>query len=155
MKFSTQQDVNAPIEAVFEMLTEFDTYEKAATRRGADVARVSVGAEGGFGAAWHVRFPLRGKERDARLEVTRCQAPGDFEVSLQSRNVTGELVCRLTALSPSKTRLAVAFEVRPITLPGRVLIQSLKLAKARTSAKFKARIAEVASDMEMRHTRRA
>ena len=37
MKFSTKEDIDAPIDAVFDMLCEFDQFERAAMRRGAEV----------------------------------------------------------------------------------------------------------------------
>ena len=56
MKFSTKEDIDAPIDAVFEMLCEFDQFERAAMRRGAEVQRVDQLAEPGVGMLWEAAF---------------------------------------------------------------------------------------------------
>ena len=61
MHFSSQQDVAVPIAQVFDTLTQFDIYERAAMRRGADVVRKDTLGEAAAGAHWQARFMLRGK----------------------------------------------------------------------------------------------
>ena len=56
MKFSTNEDVEAPIDAVFEMLCDFESFERAAMRRGAEVQRVDQLVAPGVGMIWDAVF---------------------------------------------------------------------------------------------------
>lgn len=152
MQFSAQQDIEAPIEAVFEKMTAFEVYERAAMRRAAEVRRSDVLPAPGVGAKWDVLFMLRGKKRDLALEVTTYVPPTDLVVSLESKNITGSVRCELFALSKTRTRLIVETEIRPLTLPARLLVQSLKLTKSALTEKYKTRIADFAAEIETRHT---
>ena len=151
MKFSTWEDINAPIESVFEAVTCFSDYERAAVRRGAEVRRLSDEDVWGQGAAWNLRFALRGKERDVTVEVIQFERPANFLASISSRNIAGEMGCELFELSRNRTRMTIAIEIRPLTLPARLLIQSLKLTKSRITRKYKDRVSEFAADIERRH----
>ena len=49
--------------------------------------------------------------------------------------------------------MLVALEIKPLNLSARLWVQSLKLAKATLSKKYKERVAEYARGMEERHAR--
>ena len=68
MQFSTKEDIEAPIAEVFDMLYEFESFERAAMRRGAEVRRVDDLAAPGVGMMWQAVFDLRGKRREVELE---------------------------------------------------------------------------------------
>ena len=64
MKFSTREDIEAPIEGVFDMLCDFEGFERSAMRRGAEVQRVDRLPKPGVGMIWDVVFSMRGKMRN-------------------------------------------------------------------------------------------
>lgn len=148
MKFSTREDIAAPIDEVFEMLCDFDRFERAAMRRGAEIQRQDNLPEPGKGAEWDVRFRMRGKERQAKLNVVTFDRPEELVVALSSQGVVGEMSFELIALSLTKTRMIVALDLRPLTLPARLLLQSLKLTKTSLNSKYKARIAEYVAGLQ-------
>jgi len=43
MKFSTREDVEAPVDYVFGQISDFGAFERQALRRGADVRRLDSG----------------------------------------------------------------------------------------------------------------
>lgn len=150
MKFSTREDVEAPIEEVFDTICEFSRYERAAMRRGAEVRRLDTLTKAGEGAEWFVRFMLRGKERELNLQVSQFNRPEEMVVSFSSQGIVGEMSFELIALSLRKTRMIVALELRPLTLPARLFLQSLKLTKTTLNRRYEERVAEYVSSLEKR-----
>lgn len=150
MNFSSQQDIDAPIAQVFDALTRFELYERAAMRRGADVVRKDDLATAGPGAMWHTRFMFRGKERALAVEVATFAPPAEMVLSLNSKNITGAVNFELFALSKSRTRLTVVTDVRPVTLAARLLIQSMALTKSALNKRYRKRIADFAADLAER-----
>ena len=150
MKFSTREDINAPIEEVFKALCAFEIYERAAMRRGAEVRRRKEPEIAGLGTTWDARFVMRGKERDVTLEVVKFDQPDFMEIAMKSKAFTGAIEFELIALSRNRTRLVIGFDVRPLTLPARLLLQSLKLTKSTLDQKYRMRVSTFISVMQER-----
>ncbi len=148
MKFSTREDVGAPIEYVFERATDFSAFERSALRRGADVQRKDAMSKAGAGAAWRISFPFRGKTRTVAANVQDFDSPNRFTVFSVSGGVESLAVIDLVALSRSRTRITVTVDLSPQNLSARLLVQSLKLAKTSLNERFRKRIALFAQDTE-------
>lgn len=155
MKFSSKEDIEAPIAEIFSMLSEFDSFERSAIRRGMEVQRTSAANVFGLGMTWSAQFQMRGKTRDMDVELVQYDAPNVMRFVSDSQGVDGVLTLELMALSPRRTRMTIALELSPKTLAARLLIQSLKLAKSNLTKRFKLRAAGYARDMEDRHKRTA
>lgn len=155
MKLSTRQDVEAPIDAVFDMLCDFDSFERAAMRRGAEVRRLDHLSAPGVGMTWQAVFDLRDKRREVQLEIVSFDRPNEIVVHSTSPGLQGTMSFELVALARYRTRVMVALDVRPLTLSARLLMQSFKLAKGSLSGKFEMRIAEYARLIEDRHAARS
>ena len=155
MKFSAKEDIEAPIETVFEMASDFDSFERSAMRRGAEVQRIGDVVQNGLGLMWDVAFDMRGRRREMRLEVVEYEQPGSLSIAADSPSITGSFDVELISLSRSRTRMSVQLELKPQNLSARLLIQSLKLAKANLTKRFKLRVAEYSKEMEDRFKRTA
>lgn len=151
MKFSTKEDIEAPIEEVFEMLCDFEGFERSAMRRGAEVQRVDRLTVPGVGMAWDAAFDMRGKRRELRVEMMNFDKPNEMLFVSRSTGLTGHMSLELIALSRSRTRVHVALDIKPLNLSARLLVQSLKLAKASLTKRYKLRVAEYAKSMEDRY----
>ena len=151
MKFSTKEDIDAPIDEVFEMLCEFDNFERAAMRRGAEVRRVDTKTEPGTGMKWEAAFDMRGKRREIEVEMVTFDQPTEICLESRSPGLLGTVSFELLALSRSRPPIPASLELKPKTLSARLLVQSLKLAKTSLTKKFKRRVAEYAKDMEERY----
>ena len=151
MKFSTKEDIEAPIDAVFDMLCEFDQFERAAMRRGAEVQRVDNLSSPATGMKWQAAFDMRGKRRNIEIDMAKFERPTEMKLATSSPGLTGDMIFELLALSRSRTRLIVTLEVKPQNLSARLLVQSLKLAKTSLTKKYKQRVGEYAKGMEERY----
>ena len=97
---------------------------------------------------WDVSFSMRGKKRDVRLTMVNLTSPTDIGLKAKSQGIDGSFEIELIALSRTRTRMAIALELRPINLSARLLVQSLKLAKSSLNKRFKLRAAEYAKVIE-------
>jgi hypothetical protein len=155
MRFSSKEDIDAPIDRVFAMLAEFEAYERSAIRRGIEVRRVDDRVAPADGLQWDVKFQMRGKTRDMQLKMARFDPPNAMHVHTDTLGLDGMFTIELLALSPRRTRMAVVLNLSPKTLSARLLVQSLKLAKSNLSRRFKLKVADYAKGMEERHSRTA
>lgn len=151
MKFSTREDIEAPLEQVFLSITDFDGFERQALRRGAEVTRQDSLGVPGVGSEWQLRFVFRGKERDVNAKMTEFSAPNGFKAQTRSASLQGLVTVDLVSLSPRRTRMQVSIDVTPTSLTGRLLVQSLKFAKSNVNKRFSKRVWQFAQDIEAKH----
>jgi len=154
MDFVARADIEAPISWVFQQVTDFAAFERQAMRRGADVRRLDSLARPGNGSTWDVQFRFRGKDRQMQAEVNGFDPPNKFDVIMVSQNLHATMKVELVAQSRSRTRFTVSLVVGARSLPARLLLQSLRLAKANLSRRFETRVAGFASDIQDRYARR-
>lgn len=146
MKFSAKEDIEVPVAGVWAVITDYDGFERAALRRGAEVQRKDVGGQ----PAWSTAFAFRGKRRSLTIRQDRAEPPGLLAFSGASRQVEGTMVIELLELGPRRTRMTVTTEVRPLSLAARLFLQSLKLARGRIVRKYQVRVAQLATMIEAR-----
>jgi len=151
MKFASKEDIEAPIDAVFSAVSNFNTIERSALRRGASVQRVDRKTHPSTTIAWDVGFLFRGKKRDMLVELTDIEAPNHMLVQSLSGGMEGQVSVELVALSKNRTRMAIAIKLKPKSLSARVMVQSLRLAKTKLTKRFCIKTAGFATDIEERY----
>jgi uncharacterized protein YndB with AHSA1/START domain len=147
MKLSAREDIEAPLDRVYEAVTDFDGFERQMLRRGIDVTRDDTLPSHEPGARWQARFTWRGRPHDMSAELVSIESGQGYAIESRSGGVICLGVVDLVALSKARTRLFVSLDVRPTTLSSRLLVQSLKLAKGSIDRRFKARVSELAQSM--------
>jgi hypothetical protein len=148
MKFSAKQDVEAPIAFVFAYLTDFDTWERSALRRGAEVARTDQMRSPGAGMSWKAAFAYRGTMRKLDIQLVKMVAPNTLQIAAKSPAIEVDTGLNLTEMSARRCRLHATLDVTPRNLAARLFMQSLRLARARMDRKFALRIAQVVAEIE-------
>lgn len=144
MKFSTREDIEAPIGTVYEAVTDFDGFERQMLRRGIDVTRDENCPPNLVGAQWNASFSWRGRAHALEAELISVDDGQGYAIESRSGGIICMGVVDLVALSKARTRLFVSLDLKPTTLSSRLLVQSLKLAKRSLNRRFKARVAEFA-----------
>jgi len=155
MKLTTRQDIEAPLAQVWATLTDFEAWERAAMRRGADVARTDSLRSLAPGMTWTARFLYRGKDRAMTIALTRVEVLHRLGFKAGSQAVEADLQIELMEMATKRTRMHVTTEVHPQSLGARLFLQSLRLARARVERKFQTRVATLARDVEARARQRS
>jgi uncharacterized protein YndB with AHSA1/START domain len=153
VKLSTRQDIEVPAEAVFAAVSDFAAFERAALRRGAEVARTDLGAEPGPGMTWSLRFRARGRMRRVVCTLDHFDPPNALVCRLDGGSFGGALTVNLVALSRARTRMAVQLELLPRTIAARLLIQTARLSRGAYTRRFEDRVQKFAAEVELRQAR--
>lgn len=147
MKFSTREDIEAPIDFVYGQVSDFAGFERRALRHGVSVT-ASNHDHFDVDASWNIAFPFRGRERRMKATLVALEQPNGYRVDTESDGLTVVTTVDLVALSRGRTRLAVALDLRARSLTSRLLLQSMKLAKTKLTKRFKVKVLEFAEDIE-------
>lgn len=147
MKLSTREDIEAPIAYVYGRVSDFAGFERRALRQGIAVKRRSDAAPA-VGTIWDIAFDFRGRARNVQSELTTLDVDHAIRIESQSDGLTADTEIELIALSATRTRVMVSFELKAKTLTARLLLQSLKLAKTKMTTRFKARVLDYAKTVE-------
>ena len=153
MKFSAKEDIEAPIEQVFALVSDFAALERAALRRGAKVQRTDSLHKPGVGMSWTAAFMARGRQRKLDIVMTTYEPPHAMRFDSVAQGLHSNMTVELVALSRGRTRLSVDLELKPKSISARLFVQSLKLARNTLNKKFHLRMADYASDLEDRARR--
>jgi len=140
MKFSTEQIVAAPRDALFSALTDFSRFERDAVTSGAEVHRTDTMTRPGEGMGWRARFQARGRIRELTAEVQQMQFPGALVFEGAMSGMDGVLAFTLTPIGPDKTRLEAELTLQARSITAKVLLQSLKLARGSVAQGFRQRV---------------
>lgn len=155
MEFNAHDDVDVPLEAAFDLLSEYDVFERMAMRRGIEVQRHDPDSPIGIGTKWTVDFEWRGKDITMRAEITRFERPDLIEIEAIMPGMDVTIAFELLALSKKRTRLHFKAVSSAKTLPMRLLLQSLKLARSNIDKKFRERVQLQCRSLEERYAQAA
>jgi hypothetical protein len=150
MKFASKEDIEAPIDLVFAQVSDFSALERAALRRGAEVQRTDSLRKPDVGMGWHAAFVARGRQRQLDIRMTEYDPPNGMRFHSVAQGLETDLKLDLVALSRGRTRLSVELDLKPRSISARLLVQSLKLARANLAKKFHLRMADYARELEDR-----
>jgi hypothetical protein len=148
MKLNAHHDIVAPIEGVFDALSDTLKWEKASLRRGMLVKRRDGGTGLSDGSEWDIHVTVRGKPRDFTLTAKEITRPNQIIFDGGSNMFTALITVDLIELSARKTRASLSVETTPKTLAARIMLQSAKLAKSALQKRFAQRVRRAFAELE-------
>lgn len=148
MKLSTQHDIDAPLDHVFSMVSDFEAFERQMLRRGIDVRRDERLPLDQPGARWEADVSWRGRQMTISTELKDMVRNEAYSGISTSGGLNCQFDVAVVRLSNTRTRLYVTLDFRPTTLSSRLMVQSLKLGKRNLERRFTARVADFARSIE-------
>lgn len=148
MQFTSVQDINAPLDHVFEQISDFDSYEDYAMRIGANVERQDQLTSKAAGMCWNFQGELRGKERDIDIELTEYNPTQQLQFNCVSSGIAALVDMEVMALTKKQTRIKVKVNLTARSISARLVMQSAKLAKNSLQRKFNHRVWTYANYLE-------
>ncbi|GAA6209440.1 SRPBCC family protein [Cognatishimia sp. WU-CL00825] len=151
MQFSAKEDLDVPIDDAFNLLSEYDVFERMAMRRGIEVVRNTDASEFGVGSSWKIDFDWRGKAIKMRAEIVTFERPERVVLDVKTQGLDIKIDFELVALSRKRTRLHLVTDIDARTLPMRLLVQSMKLARGNIDKKLQERFQSQCRNLEDRY----
>jgi uncharacterized protein YndB with AHSA1/START domain len=153
MKFSSVQDINAPMDFVFDLITDFEAYESYAMRFGASIERTDALGEVQPGLSWNIIGEFRGKSRDVDITLKDYNPKHSLGFEAKTAGFVMPISLELMALTKRQSRLKVTLGATAKTLSSRLILQSAKLARNTLSRRYDVRIKEFANHIENSYMR--
>ncbi len=150
MKLTAKTDIEAPASFVYACLIDHAMWEREMTRRGAEVDRPADMPLTGVGAGWQLRVPFRGKVRKLLVRIDAMVPDTSLVLGIDGQAIDGNSMLELLSMSPRRTRLRLALEVRPKTLAARLFLNTMRLAKGRVQVRLEKRLQQMATRIEER-----
>lgn len=150
MKLTAKTDIEAPASFVYAALIDHALWEREMTRRGAEIDRPADMPLSGVGAGWNLRIPFRGKVRKLLVRIDEMTPDVRLVLGIDGQAIEGNSILELLPMSPRRTRLRLALEVRPKNLAARLFLNTLRLAKGRVQVRLEKRLEQMGHKIQDR-----
>lgn len=128
MEMTAEVEVAAPQDHLLARVTDVETMERRAARRGIEVERLGPpeGREGppGVGSAWRVALDAMGARREVLMRVAEMGPEGP-RLAVEIAGVAGDVDVRVEPLGPERSRLALSGAFAARGLGGRLALGAL------------------------------
>ncbi|MEL6954528.1 MAG: SRPBCC family protein [Pseudomonadota bacterium] len=150
MKLKITQDATASAQQVYAAFTDFARYEEML--RDSDV---TLSRKGGWGLpepgrGWTGKAMVRSKLRRLDATIVAMEPDRGLELECKIGGLRIEHAIALVPLGQRLTRVNAVIDLKPDTLSARLLVQSLKLARAKLLQRMQARLEREVARVEQR-----
>lgn len=148
MKLALRRDIDAPAATVYDEIATPEALERLASGRGVHIRRLDDGAGGPAGALWQVRAEIRGRMREGTARIAGYAPGRRLVLDAALDGLSGRATLDFAPLGPARTRLDAALEMGAASMSGRLLLQSLKLARGPIERRLAAHLDQLAGRLE-------
>lgn len=134
---------------VYEALTDFERLESRARAEGVRITRLAEPATL-VGHAWRADFSLRGRARKAAITLADVDPGRALVFDARVGGLQAVTRIDLADSAAGSTDLTVKTDLEPHSLSARLIVQSLRLARARLAGRFADRVHAYAHQLDAR-----
>ncbi len=138
MKFDYKTTINVPVEYAFARLTDFDKFEKEGFGNISKFTPVGDISAPNIGAKWKVRSEFQGRQRSYALQLRKLVANETVVLGNGSDKFDVEACFGLSKMDSTKTNFTFELNASAKTITGRLIMQTMQLARSRIEKKLSA-----------------
>jgi hypothetical protein len=142
IRIAAAHRVSASPDEVFARMADFDMFEALARRRSVPVERL-----GGEPPAWRIGVEWKGLAYVVELRVRTMTAPGGYLADVATRGIEG---CAAVDIRPDGdgSVLRVAVDLGSLGVRGRMVVETLGLARPMLEGRLRGALARLAGEIE-------
>lgn len=148
MRLRASHPVAAPREAVIARLCDVDALLAELGPGGAGLTRLDAPAPAGVGSVWQGQVGINGVVRPLEARLTAMDRPESLRIEAAAGGIGLDARFRLDPLPGHGTELSLEADLRPLSLKGRVAVQSLRLLHGNLTRRLQDRLARLARHLE-------
>jgi len=136
MKFDYKTTINVPVEFAYARLTDFDKFEKDGFGNISEFKPVGDIAAPDIGAKWKVRSEFQGRQRSFSLQLRQLLPNESVVLGNGTDKFDVEASFGLSKIDDGNTGFVFEINSSAKTITGRLIMQTMQLARSRIEKKL-------------------
>ncbi len=148
MELSYQNIINVPQAFAFDRATDFERFETEGFGNLAPFEPRSEIRAPELGARWRTSAEFQGRPRRFSLELLALEDPGTLVLGNKSEKYDVEALFEFTAVGEETTEFTFNLNAKAQSITGKLILQTIQLARARIVKSMQADFDKMAERME-------
>lgn len=151
MKFDYSRIIDVPVGFAFDQATDFNKFEAVGIGSMSPFVPTGDIRAPQIGARWKITSEFQGRDRRYSLELRELVKNERVVLGNGSQKFDVEAVFTFTPAQNEATLFGFAFEASAKTITGRLILQTLQLARGRIEGKMSESFDKMATEIESSH----
>ncbi|WP_168201249.1 SRPBCC family protein [Qingshengfaniella alkalisoli] len=140
MKLTASAEIDASAEIAFARMSDFDGFLGVLTDQGTFLQRRNAPDPITVGTTWSGQLDIRGAVRDIDVELTGLERPRFYELAAHGGGLQATMRVDVIAEGADASRALVAIDLTPVSLAGRIVLQSVKVMHRKLEKRLRSRL---------------